>query len=96
MMNRIDNIPNTSLNRPQFLSRSFALINQLLQSAEDAEKVLAVLVQVSLKGLNQEQNFAALIHASHTGDKTQGPDESIGICLDITSDYLNGLTSPVS
>lgn len=67
VLNRIDNIPDTSPDRPQLLSRALNLMDQLHQNADDAEKALAVPVQVSLMGSNQTQpNFAASTPPGHT------------------------------
>lgn len=65
VLNRIDNIPESSPDRPQLLSRALTLMNQLLQKAEDVESELAVPVQICSLGSNQAQrNFAASIHPS--------------------------------
>lgn len=67
VLNRIDNIPETATERPQLLSTALLLIDRLLQKAEDAEKELAVPVQMSLMGTNQAQtSFAAIIPPSRT------------------------------
>lgn len=67
VLNRIDNIPDASADRPRLLSTTLLLIDQLLQKAEEADKELAVPVQMSLMGPNQAQtSFAASIPPSRT------------------------------
>lgn len=66
-MSRIDNIPDTSSDRPQLWSRALNTMDQFHQNAKDAEKALTVPVQVSLMGSNQTQpNSAASTPPGHT------------------------------
>lgn len=76
VLNRVDNIPENAADRPQLLSRALTLMDQLIQRAEDAEKDLAVPVQVSLMGNQAQQNFGASIRPNRTSSPVRSNPSS--------------------